>query len=505
MGGEKPRFRAAGDGFLLKRLELVGMPNWHRSFVGGTVSSRYVSDDGVVEEIYRGTYWPGDGVGQHLEFALKYDGVNLSLLAQIFEKLDVAEFVAYIKSKPTGKYVRRLWFFYEFLMEKLLPIEDLTIGNYVDALESKDYFVIQGGEKSQRHRITNNLLGPKDFCPVVRKTEELSKLSELDLREKCEAVVSVFSPEMLRRALNYFYHKETKSSFEIERLTPSSSSTENFVALLRLAEKEDYCHKERLIELQNYLVDERFKDKDYRVRQNYVGQSFAYKSELVHFVGPKPEDLPALMAGLISCHKKMLHTGLSPVVHGAIISYGLVFLHPFEDGNGRIHRFLIHNILSLHKAVPKGLMFPVSAVMLRNSTSYDASLEAFSRPLLRLIDYKLDGAGQMTVQNPTALWYRYMDMTAQAEALCQFVIKTIDEELVTELNYLSSYDKAKRAILSIVEMPQRKLDLLIRLCVDNKGKLSVKKRANHFNFLTDEELASMEKAIQAAFMIDNYL
>jgi hypothetical protein len=116
MGGEKSRFRVAGYGFLLKRLGLVGMPNWHRSFVGGAVSSRFVGDDGVVEEIYRSTYWPGDGLGEHLEFALKYDGVNLSLLAQIFEKLDLAELVAYIKSKPTGKYVRRLWFFYEFFL-----------------------------------------------------------------------------------------------------------------------------------------------------------------------------------------------------------------------------------------------------------------------------------------------------------------------------------------------------------------------------------------------------
>jgi Fic family protein len=219
----------------------------------------------------------------------------------------------------------------------------------------------------------------------------------------------------------------------------------------------------------------------------------------VHFVGPKPADLPALMAGLISCHKQMLGSGLPPVIHGAIISYGFVFLHPFEDGNGRIHRFLIHNILSLRKAVPRGLMFPVSAVMLRDSMAYDASLEAFSRPLLRLIDYILDGAGQMTVQNISALWYRYIDMTAQAEALHQFVIKTIDEELVTELNYLSSYDKAKKAILSIVEMPQRKLDLLIKLCVNNKGKLSAKKRAIHFNFLSDQEIIGIEKAIQSAF------
>ena len=39
----------------------------------------------------------------------------------------------------------------------------------------------------------------------------------------------------------------------------------------------------------------------------------------------------------------------NPFLIEAAIAYGFVFLHPFEDGNGRIHRFLIHNILSLQK------------------------------------------------------------------------------------------------------------------------------------------------------------
>jgi len=81
----------------------------------------------------------------------------------------------------------------------------------------------------------------------------------------------------------------------------------------------------------------------------------------------------------------------SPMRKRLYIAYDFVFLHPFEDGNGRIHRFLIHNILSLQKMFPgKLIMFPISAVMLKNLGDYDASLEAFSHPLLQLIDYQLD-------------------------------------------------------------------------------------------------------------------
>jgi hypothetical protein len=73
-----------------------------------------------------------------------------------------------------------------------------------------------------------------------------------------------------------------------------------------------------------------------------------------------------------------------------------------EDGNGRIHRFLIHNILYLHKLLPHRLMLTASAVMLKNLADYDASLEAFSNPLLQLIDYQMDEMGQMRIENDTA-------------------------------------------------------------------------------------------------------
>ena len=186
---------------------------------------------------------------------------------------------------------------------------------------------------------------------------------------------------------------------------------------------------------------------------------------------------------------------VSPVIHAAAIAFGFVFLHPFEDGNGRIHRFLIHNILSLQGMVPRGLMFPVSAVMLKNPINYDTSLEAFSRPLLQLIDYRLDETGQMSVENETVCWYQYMDMTVQSEALYEFVNKTIEEELVEELSFLVNYDNTKKAIQDIIDMPDRLIDLFIQLCLQNNGSLSERKRASHFDFLTEEELTTMQQAV----------
>ena len=90
-------------------------------------------------------------------------------------------------------------------------------------------------------------------------------------------------------------------------------------------------------------------------------------------------------------------------------------------------------------------------------------------------------------------------MTCQAEALFQFIERTIDTELVEELSFLAKYDETKKAIQEIVDMPDRQIDLLIRFCLQNKGRLSASKRGSHFDFLSDDEIAQVEKAIQSAY------
>ncbi len=102
----------------------------------------------------------------------------------------------------------------------------------------------------------------------------------------------------------------------------------------------------------------------------------------------------------------------------------------------------------------------------------------------------------MTVHNDTAIWYRYIDLTTQAEALFRFIDQAIDTELADELAFLANYDAAKQAIQNTVDMPDRQIDLFIRFCLQNNGGLSVQKRASHFDYLTEEEIDAMEQAVQ---------
>jgi hypothetical protein len=491
--------RPAGYAALTRRLGLEVIPNWHESLVARGGTHRVESDGPVVRETYTSRYWPGEGLGDHLEFALKYDGVNLAILASVFRTAGPAEVTAYVRSKPTGKYARRIWYLYEWIMGEQLEVDDLKRCGYIDLLEADAYVTNRTAKKISRQCVNDNLLGNERFCPIIRCTETLRNFEEADLRRRCCDVVGSYRPELLRRVLSYLYTKETKSSFQIEHIRPSANRTERFIALLQMAEKEDFFEKQRLIDLQNRIVDPRFMEENYRKRQNYVGQTVAWQQERVHYACPKPEDVPELMSGLIAAHHRMGGDDVHPVVHAAAVAYGFVFLHPFEDGNGRIHRFLIHNILARHGFTPEGLMFPVSAAMLKNPVDYDASLEAFSKPLMALVNYELDESGRMTIHNDTAVWYRFMDMTPQVEALFAFVEKTIDTELVEELRFLAKYDRTKTAIQTIVDMPDRRIDLFIRFCIQNHGRLSARKRASHFDFLTDDEVTDMEQAVQNAY------
>jgi hypothetical protein len=76
--------RPAGYTSLIDRYKLKVLPNWHESYVASSGIHRIYSFDNMTREIYPPKYWPGQGLGENLEFALKYDGTNLAILDCIF-------------------------------------------------------------------------------------------------------------------------------------------------------------------------------------------------------------------------------------------------------------------------------------------------------------------------------------------------------------------------------------------------------------------------------------
>jgi hypothetical protein len=134
--------------------------------------------------------------------------------------------------------------------------------------------------------------------------------------------------------------------------------------------------------------------------------------------------------------------------------------------------------------------------MLRDPKAYDAALNAFSGKIMSQIKYEMDDQQRLTVLNKTDSLYRYYDATPQAEYLYEAVAETIWKDLREEIEFLEVFDKAMAAVQGIVDMPNARGSLLVRLILQNRGTLSAKKR-RQFSELRDEEIARIEEAIQA--------
>jgi len=67
------------------------------------------------------------------------------------------------------------------------------------------------------------------------------------------------------------------------------------------------------------------------------------KGERVSHIAPPAKQLPQLMQKLFAFARKS--GTLHPLIYGAVMHYEIEFIHPFEDGNGRIGRLWQHLIL----------------------------------------------------------------------------------------------------------------------------------------------------------------
>jgi len=295
----------------------------------------------------------------------------------VFGRLTPDSVAAFIQRSPTGKYAKQIGFFYEFLTGGPLPLNGLA-GNYVPALDSADYLTA-ATIKNSRWRVDHNLLGTSAFSPTVRLTDGIKAGLARDWKGQIAAVLADTPPALLYRALSYLYAKETRSSLLIEREEPGRAREERFIAVLRDAGKvpiEQALTLERLVALQNTLVDPRYAEKAYRQIQNYVGATLPGVREQIHYITVPPALVLSLMSGLAATANRL--ESVSPVVQAAVTGFLFVFIHSFEDGNGRLHRFLFQDVLARRGVTPMGAALPLSAAILDDMSAYDEALRDFS-------------------------------------------------------------------------------------------------------------------------------
>ena len=487
--------RPIGQAWLRQELGLeVPPPAVESHLVAG--ARRTELDGSRIIRFYPRQYAVEESPASHLRFMLRHEPVDMGVLVASLQAIDPGELETWVRAEPTGAYSRRIWFFYETFTGRTLDLEDTRFGNYVDALDATRH-ITGARRRSRRHRVANNLLGGPGLCPTVRRTPRLLECMSLHMDEDAHALVERYDPLVLARAVNYLYTKETRSSFAIEGETPSAGRTERFVAALKAAPVFDPTDKAALVGLQRTIVDPRYGASDWRDLQSFVGMTVGGYREQVDFICPRPGDVPELMHSWMVLTERMLDSEVHPVIAAATCAFSFVFIHPFEDGNGRIHRFLMHCILAKRGYTPPGVVFPLSASILRDQRSYDQVLESFSRPLLELTDWRWTPERRIAVRNDTGHLYRYFDATAFAEYLFDRVADTVRRDLDDELRFIAIFDRALRGVREIVDMPDRRASLLVRLCLQNRGRLSARKR-RQFRELRDEEIAAMEAAVEEA-------
>jgi hypothetical protein len=284
--------------------------------------------------------------------------------------------------------------------------------------------------------------------------------------------------------------RESRSSFEIEGEADKTDRIRRFADVLarRTGQGEiPPLDEGSLAELQREILGQRKTVQRFGLRQSpiFVGEVVRYQ-EIVHYIAPPPEDLAEMLAGL---HTFLDRThGQSPVMRCTVAAFGFVYIHPLADGNGRVHRFLINDLLRRDGVVQDPMILPVSSLITSDAAerrAYDRILDVVSRPLMRTVaaTYRFaetattypDGTSSNFVFDgaETARYaWRYLDLSLHVGYIADVVQRTIREDMLEESRYLRSHGQARLAIKEVVEMPDAQIDRVIRSVLANKGALS---------------------------------
>jgi hypothetical protein len=425
----------------------------------------YQADDW---KLYTPRHQPDASLTGHLTFALRYEGLDLAVLKALFQATGPRPLIDIVHAAPTGAYALRLWFLYEWLLDTRLDLDDATRGTYALIVDPDLQWAIDGTTSSP-HTQARSFYRPRS-----------------------RRLIAEVPADLLARTAAFLLLKDSRSSFQIEGEDPPRDRIQRGGQVIAEAGRHpiDRAELERLQRL--VIGDARFVYLGLRADSGFVGEHDRLSgAPIPDHVSARHDDLPTLIEGLTAFDRGAARQ-LDPVLAGATLAFGFVYIHPFEDGNGRLHRYVIHHVLAERGFNPPGVVFPVSAVILDRIDEYRQVLETYSRRLLPFVRWRPTERGNVEVLNETVDFYRYFDATPHAEFLFEYVARTIDVDLPAETAFLKTYDSFKNEVSRMIDMPDRLLDLLFRFLSQNGGKVSKRARETELAGLTEKEAARIE-------------
>ena len=451
--------------------------------------------------IFDKRFMPANSLAGQLAFAMRHEQIDLLILKRLFQKVSPQDIASIVEAEPTGATARRIWFFYEWLTKVRVPVPDLDQGNYVEALDARDYFT-SNPINSSRHRVRDNLLGTPSFCPMLRRSGFLSNTVDHRWSNAAKELVGRIDRRVIARAASFLLLADSQASYQIEGERPPRNRLELWMRVVAQAGRRPLSIDE-LVRLQHIVIEEdRFIKRGLRDAGGFIGGRDWNNDPSPEHVSARHEDIAELLQGIITCGERMSTSDVDAVLQASVMAFAFVFIHPFEDGNGRLHRYMIHHILAARGYTPTGMIFPVSSVLLKRHAEYGEELRAFTGPLLPFVEWVPTEKQNVRVLNDTADLYRFGDYTEITEFLYDCVVTTIEHDLPREIEYLARFDEAKGRIQSFIEMPDEMISSLINFIRQNDGALVEKRRRREFEKMTDIEVEAAEAVVRDVFDMD---
>lgn len=252
------------------------------------------------------------------------------------------------------------------------------------------------------HRIgsleTQRLARPyKAAVPVPVASVDLLPLISRDAREAAAAAASKiveFDSEMADSPAPMpaiLLRTESASSSRIENLTAGARRiaaatlgvedhenalliADNVNAMRVALTHPDLTSPEDLLNLHRALLEHSQPEiaGQFRAQQVWIGGG-SLSPHGSTFIPPHHTRVPGLIDDLLTF---IARRDIPPLIHSALAHAQFETIHPFEDGNGRVGRVLIHSMLAL--GVPlKSSTIPVSAGLLTDPEGYFSALTAY--------------------------------------------------------------------------------------------------------------------------------
>lgn len=476
----------AGYSWLAERLGIQPVQPFRvTSRIGGTRSS--VSTNGQAQEVFTRHYQPDPTIESHLTFAFKYEGIHLEFLTRLMLAHGPRFIQDWLAREPSSQYARRAGFFYEWLTGKTIPEHQPSPGNYVDAIDATQYLCATRAEQNRRWRVNDNLPGTSAFCPMVRLHPDLVQAASMDCHKAIDQLVDDFGEEMILRSVNWLTIKESRASFAIEREAGAEDRIHRFASAMTAfcGKIPDPLSEPSLERLQEAILGGTTTGFRTGLRQSpvFVGHSERFEP-VIDYLAPHHDQASAMLGGLRAFAQRT--AGQNSILRAAAISFGFVYIHPMADGNGRISRFLINDVLRRDGVLPSPIILPVSAAISANLAArarYDEILESVSTPLMarfakacsfnreRMQTYA-DGVKSNLAFNQwdeAAPTWRYLDLSDHARYMGGVIERSIHQGMRDEAVFLRRFDAAKAALQDAIEGPSEDLDRIVRSIAEHQS------------------------------------